>query len=367
MRYESAVSLIEELRSTAAPPPPQRRQGPTWIQSARFTSAAIAFPTFRIMALAAGGVLASHSPVPIGVRRRLASRVITPGALTVLSQPALGIARGAGPEDFRLAIRLQFRTPQAEAAVEHITAHAKDEVDVEHIGLLKAYAVGIGASVGRLRPIPVTGTLACFVDRVGSSGPEMLSCNHVFAGLRRGKPGDPVLSPGPDDGGTAGEAIGRLSKILAVDPLKANSFDAALAVVDENVIRDAALLSGGQRLTGLHPEPIRPGPLVAKTGRATGATAGELRAVGVGPLAIDYSHIGGGLYTFEGLLEVRSNQPRAFSSPGDSGALIWETATGAALGLLIAGPAQADTVDGPTFATPLPGTMKELGATLRLS
>src|SRR5690349_10786907 len=109
MKYESAVSLVEELRGISAHRPALRPA--EWVRSARFAAAAGDMAGATTVARVAEGLLVAPPLVPGIVKRRLATRAVTPAALSMLSQPAIGIARGEGPEDFRLAIRVQFETP----------------------------------------------------------------------------------------------------------------------------------------------------------------------------------------------------------------------------------------------------------------
>ena len=78
------------------------------------------------------------------------------------------------------------------------------KVDVQEVGKIKALE-----RTGRYRPAPggvsighvdvTAGTLGCLVARDGEA--FILSNNHVLAASNKGKQDDPIVQPGPHDGG----------------------------------------------------------------------------------------------------------------------------------------------------------------------
>jgi hypothetical protein len=153
----------------------------------------------------------------------------------------------------------------------------------------------------------------------------ILSNNHVLADENRGSPGDPVLQPGPTDGGTAGkDVIARLTRFVPIDFAGANRADAAIAQAVRNPDLEQTLLKIGK------PTGIAAGRLkdkVRKSGRTTGLTSGSVTRISV------TARVGfdGGVATFTDLLETG-----AMSAGGDSGSVL-VNAKGAIVGLLFAG------------------------------
>lgn len=86
----------------------------------------------------------------------------------------------------------------------------------------------LGFSVGH--PLITAGTIGALVLN-GAGTRFVLSNNHVLANSNDASPGDPMLQPGPFDGGAASDQIGTLFAFRAIDFSGANnSFDAAIAL-----------------------------------------------------------------------------------------------------------------------------------------
>lgn len=200
-----------------------------------------------------------------------------------------------------------------------------------------------GASIGH--HAVTAGTLGCLVHKGGQV--YILSNNHVLANTNRAAIGDPILQPGPTDGGSIrNDAIGHLSHFVPLDLNGANQLDAALALPDNaaDVTKTIPLLGD---ITGI--TPARTGMKVAKYGRTTGLTFGEIISRDT-DIRVDFT---GGIINFENQLEIISQDGTFFSQPGDSGAIIVEVDTLRAVGLLFAG-AQA----GSTFANPIANVLQ---------
>ncbi|MBC7227688.1 MAG: hypothetical protein H5T61_10715 [Thermoflexales bacterium] len=256
----------------------------------------------------------------------------------------------------------------------HPSALARDDLipaqidgvptDVVELGVLRALqsprdrwrpAVP-GISIGHIHI--TAGTFGGLVRR----GNELfiLSNNHVLADVNKGKPGDPILQPGPADGGTADDLIATLEEFVPLD------FGTA-----EPECRIATLLAAGlntlAELTGsrhrLEPVQQTPGvnrvdaalarPLIAdlvrpdilgigvptgigeatlgmqiqKSGRTTGHTTGMITQIDA-TVRIDYS---GPSALFEGQLIASP-----MSQPGDSGSAVLDMDR-RVVGLLFAG------------------------------
>ena len=134
-------------------------------------------------------------------------------------------------------------------------AIASAEVRVEHTGpiellspLLKHRPAPGGVSLGHINV--TAGTLGCLCR--GNQAPRdtytlVLSNNHVLANSNQGKPGDPVLQPGPADGGRyPGDLIGSLEMFVQTHTSKPNWVDCATAEVDPKDVdrlRDSSIRS----------------------------------------------------------------------------------------------------------------------------
>jgi hypothetical protein len=223
--------------------------------------------------------------------------------------------------------------------------------------------------VERVRPVPggvsighaaiTAGTVGCVVYRAG--GPVILSNNHVLANSNDASVGDPIVQPGPHDGGkVASDQIGTLLDFI---PIKFGGMDmpdcqgtALLNTLarllrsrlrfqverqaEENNRMDAALCIP-QAVDDVVPEirdipryistPADPyvGQKVHKTGRTTEHTHDEVQQVQV---TVQVQYGAGKLATFEDQILFGP-----MSAGGDSGSLILDEETNAPVALLFAG------------------------------
>jgi hypothetical protein len=118
-------------------------------------------------------------------------------------------------------------------------------------------------------------------------------------------------------------------------------------------------LPGGPLLGPVPAAPdIDPETAVEKMGRTTGHTYGQITAVEVDGLAVQYD---GAVYRFDDQLEVRG-RTGAFSGAGDSGSVIWRSPDRAPMALLFAGSETGGVAgSGVTFANPLATVLAALG------
>jgi hypothetical protein len=249
-------------------------------------------------------------------------------------------------------------------------AAAGAEVDVRVIGPVRALSspASPGDLQRRVRPLrpglsvahPTVsaGTLGGFVRVAG--GLAMLSNNHVLAASDAASIGDPVLQPGPADGGGADDRVATLAAFQRLVAQGANLVDAAVATLDAGVEAEPGDLPGGA-LTGpvmLGPE-IDPDEAVEKIGRTTGHTRGRITAVEVDGVAVQYDDA---VFTFDDQVEIEGDAG-AFSAGGDSGSVIWRSSDRAPLALLFAGSTTGGrNGGGVTFANPLATVLGVLDA-----
>lgn len=163
----------------------------------------------------------------------------------------------------------------------------------------------------------------------------ILSNNHVLANSNDAALGDPILQPGPFDGGTdPADRIARLSRFIPItfDPPAPrashnNLVDAAIAEGEfhdlDREIYWTGYVRGWRRKTN-----VTVGTLVQKTGRTTNYTTGRITAINA---TIDVGYGGGRVARFKDQI-VTTNM----SAGGDSGSLV-TTLDDVAVGLLFAG------------------------------
>jgi hypothetical protein len=167
----------------------------------------------------------------------------------------------------------------------------------------------------------------------------VLSNNHVLANENAASIGDPILQPGPYDGGTnPADLIGNLSRFipLTFEPPTPraqhnNLIDAAIAEAQFHDLDREIYWSGPVR--GWRRKANVPvGTLVKKTGRTTNLTMGRITAINA---TIDVGYSGGKTARFKDQFVATG-----MSAGGDSGSLV-TTMDNVAVGLLFAGSSTA--------------------------
>lgn len=188
----------------------------------------------------------------------------------------------------------------------------------------------------RVRPAPAgvsvghhevtAGTLGALVRQGGDV--YILSNNHILANENHAKVGDPILQPGPYDGGRPDrDTIAQLAGFVTLESEATNTVDAALAtpIVRDDVAPE--VLHIGRVKGDAEPEVDM---AVRKSGRTTRYTEGTVTATDV-TLRVWYSE-GTLVFTDQFMVSARGG----FSGPGDSGSLIVDREN-RAVGLLFAG------------------------------
>lgn len=197
--------------------------------------------------------------------------------------------------------------------------------DVQEVGDVTALATEPVREPGRterLRPAPggvslahpsvSAGTMGSTVLETEDGEPVVLTNAHVAAPVGEASEGDPVLQPGPEDGGGDGDGIGRLREWSDVTPRRPNTTDSALVSVDPADVGDEILGIGP--LVGFAEPAIDADEEYTKSGRTTGVTTGELRGRDA---RIEVGGFGPRPVVFEGVDLFTS-----MGTGGDSGSLI---------------------------------------------
>jgi hypothetical protein len=248
---------------------------------------------------------------------------------------ALGIAAGEG-ESFSLAVRVQDRRALDGPAIERIKRSAAGEVDIRYIGRPVPAALSAwhrsrcepmrsGTSIGS-EAQRTTGSLGCFVEPEEGGPLHLVSNSHVLAGWGKGHRGDEILQPGWDDQGRRHPAVANLAELVDLRSKQVSADDCAVA---ELVEPSAADVTPGLETVG-----PQVGEAVSKDGRTTGSTKGNVLAMEVGPVEMDYPRPLGRL-VFDELIEVEGEGALRFADRGDSGAVVF-AGSSQVLGLLFA-------------------------------
>lgn len=191
-----------------------------------------------------------------------------------------------------------------------------------------------GYSVGHYRITAGTLGTCCYDLSPFPSIPRkyyILSNNHVLANSNNARIGDPILQPGPYDGGTyPSDLIARLTRFVPIRFISdsntpCNYVDAAIAEGDfEDLNREIYWIGYVKRLY------VAPkvGDIVQKTGRTTNFTTGKVTNINA---TVNVNYGGGNVARF-----CRQIITSDMSAGGDSGSLVTNLNEGA-VGLLFAG------------------------------
>jgi len=262
-------------------------------------------------------------------------------------QMAIGISPHRNGTEYRLAVRVRSPGPMAARAAEVLQDLARGEIDIRHVGAVRAATGPLRAPLGaRCVPLQLgascahyrfsAGTLGAFArsnsDDEGKPVPLLLSNNHVLVRLNRERPGDPTLHPSPKDGGNnPADAVASLHKVAKLTT-KSNAVDCAVAALEREVAFDPRTIAGLGVLGGVAGYPLDEGIKVHKVGRSSGLTHGRITAFELDNIGVFYQS---GQHSFDGQIEVEGLENLPFATVGDSGALVVDSDV-QALGLLFA-------------------------------
>lgn len=272
---------------------------------------------------------------------------------------ALGLARGVGLDDYRIAVR----TPDPLMA-EKVSDRALGEVDIR---IIHPEARPTAAHYQRrLRPLEPgaeispeganwMGTLGCFVRHPKSGRVGLLSNAHVLTDMGNLPPGTGVVQP------FQGDPIATVVADVPVSLAGGNEADAAWAVLERGVEFLASFSSAVGQITGrrlvTNDDLSRP---AFKSGRTTGDQEGRITAIDIDGLPVGYGQ--NRVYRFNNQIEVSGGPARDFSAGGDSGSLI-AAEGGRAIALLFAG-GKDETGEDFTYGCPIHTVLRLLGLEL---
>ncbi len=284
--------------------------------------------------------------------------------------------KGERTDRLCLVAMVRAKIPRAGLAPEDLVPSDLEGVstDVIQVGELRA----LQNRTDRWRPAPggvsighfkiTAGTLGVAVRDRATNARLILSNNHVLANSNAGEIGDPILQPGPVDGGhqdsdtiarlerfcpieftseppSCGLAIGAAAvanflaqllgskhrlRAIQEDPTAVNQVDAAVAMPLSDADLSNEVLDIGE-VSGVVEPSL--GLAVRKSGRTTGFTSGEILVLDA-TVSINYGD--DRVAQFEGQIVTS-----AMSQGGDSGSLLVADDPPKAVGLLFAGSNQA--------------------------
>lgn len=294
------------------------------------------------------------------------------------------VKRGQRTDQLCVVTMVSRKMPLAGLPTEALVPKTVDgvPVDVIEVGHLRA----LQARTDRWRPAPggvslghykiTAGTFGAVVRDRATGNRLILSNNHVLANSNDAQPGDPILQPGPADGGQMrSDTIGQLERFVPMafdtappvcnlatgvaaaanalarllgskhrleaiqsDPTATNLVDAAVArPSDDNDILDEILEIG--EVEGTTAAML--GMPVRKSGRTTGLTTGEITVLDA---TVTVAYGGGRTARFENQIVTS-----AMSQGGDSGSLLVAADSQQAVGLLFAG-SELSTIHNPMQA-----------------
>lgn len=217
----------------------------------------------------------------------------------------------------------------------------KEEIGIEALRQRIRPAMG-GFSVGHYRI--TAGTIGtCVYDLRPFPGISqryyILSNNHVLANSNNARIGDPILQPGPYDGGTVRhDKIARLSRFVPIrfktpSLIQKNYVDAAIAEGEFHDLNREIYWVGYVKQVNSRPGI---GDIVEKTGRTTNFTTGRILSANA---TVDVNYGGGRVARF-----VRQIITTCMSAPGDSGSLVCDIKEGV-VGLLFAGSSRVTVIN----------------------
>ncbi|MDH3679125.1 MAG: S1 family peptidase [Acidimicrobiia bacterium] len=226
-----------------------------------------------------------------------------------------------------------------------------DAPRVDRRALLRPLLGGISCGNPRI----TSGTIGAIVFHRRTCKPMILSNWHVLAGDRVAATGEPIVQPGPTDGGRAGDEVARLSAMVLDSRM-----DAAVAEIEEGIATERELLGLGT-ITGT--ETARLGTKVAKSGRTTSLTKGIVDGVS---LSTRINYGGGVAQSFVNQIRIVPRPPwpainDEISSGGDSGSVWINEANNRALGLHFAGENDPAVSAENAIASPIDPIMDEFG------
>lgn len=272
---------------------------------------------------------------------------------------AVGVAPGNGKE-YKLAVRVYRGAERLQHTLLAGLEGHLNEVDLA-VGVRYSprLTLAAGGSIGHYKI--TAGTLGGFVE--DDENYYMMSNNHVFANSNQSFGGDPILQPGPVDGGSRiPTVVGFLHEWFPLSKIARDGMDVAIAKFSDSVEFfnpwDYTGVGKIKRTTVSNRMSVT---RVIKRGRTTEVTRGTVSAFELDGIQIDYGTRGDpAIVTFDDQIElIGSPASRAFSAGGDSGSFIMDRDTMQVYALLYGGGPDASGIDR-TLAHFMPDVFKAM-------
>lgn len=221
-----------------------------------------------------------------------------------------------------------------------------------------------GISIGHVNI--TAGTLGGLVRDKESGQVVILSNNHVMADSNEAVVGDPILQPGPHDGGThPADHIANLTRFVEIDFASdaANRVDGAIATPLEpnDVIWSTKDIGPETPSSTRHLTEADLGMYVKKTGRTTEHTQGFVDAL-FATVQVKYDMFQKATFVDQIIISQPAAE-EAFSNGGDSGSLVYDDVN-AVIGLLFAGSEGSDGEPATTIVNPIIFVLNQLNVEL---
>lgn len=310
------------------------------------------------------------------------SRIVAQSAQ--IPPPRLSVGyRLAENDGFEFEVRLQHANAQSVVRARTLVRERTGrDATIGVLSKITAYSGGahpaalnnapltLGSSIAHANGVP--GSLGVFARSGKTVG--FLSCSHVLANAGSAKAGDAIYHPAPNDNPVDHSPVATLRRFVDLRGSGPITMDAAFAAIEDKAnIGDNVVPKGegwrnegralGETIRGPIPK-VR--PVLAKIGRSSAYSEGELSLENVGPIDIFFPELGQNI-TVTGLIEVRwTRLDKPFSQDGDSGSLVYLAESLEPVGILIAGGVAlvGNTKVGMSYACPLSPILKTWNLTL---
>ncbi|MEA3276268.1 MAG: serine protease [Pseudomonadota bacterium] len=221
-----------------------------------------------------------------------------------------------------------------------------------------------GISIGHVNI--TAGTLGGLVRDRDSGVTAILSNNHVLADSNEAAIGDPILQPGPHDGGTdPADHIANLTRFVPIDFAAdaENRVDGAIAtpLSPSDVIWNTKDIGAETPVNVRHLGESDLGRFVHKTGRTTEHTQGFVDAV-FATVQVKYDLFQKATFVDQ-IIVSQSPVEEAFSDGGDSGSLVYDS-DNSVVGLLFAGSEGSEDEPATTIVNPMNYVLEKLNIEL---
>lgn len=280
---------------------------------------------------------------------------------------AIGIALGEHPDAYRIAVRAEDPDLVDQEILERIKRDAKGEVDEQYTGPLEIVPVHdpvpvkrleIGASIAHYSA--TAGTIGFFARRTTDGVLGVVSNNHVLAAQDQGRNDDEVLHPAPaDHGSSPNDVVAYLDGGYPRLRTPQQSVDCAFARLARDISFDPRRISATETLRdaiGVPEKYLQ----VEKIGRTTKRTSGRIVTVEIEFIDVPYRF---GYVPLFNQMEIESISEMRFSSPGDSGSLVF-TRDCEPVGLLFLGTRAGGAFNaGRAYANPIGDVLRSLSVT----